>query len=183
MTEKRHEGYKFGLLRGDVCLCDFYNSHQKVLKSDSYDIPIDYKTDYNAEYSSHIVKFNSISGLSLEDLKAYNNIVYKDTLVFIIYDEIDNVGERILAKIRFSLTIGEEVFKNQSEDLIDEVIAERLAKIPLVNLKKSDQQRIKEFLSQYGKIDYVSKDDTEKIYKKINQLPEHLKKLIEEEGM
>lgn len=174
MTEKRHEGYKFGLLREGFWLCEFYNSHQKVLKSDSYDIPIDYKTGYYAEYSTSIVKFNSISGLSLEDLKAYRNIVYKDTLVFIIYDEIDNVGDRT-ARIRFSLTIGEEVFKNQSEDLIDDVIAERLAKIPLINLKKSDQQRIKEFLSQYSKIDYVSKDDTEKIYKKINQLPEHLK--------
>ena len=182
MTEERHEGYKFGLLRGDFWLCQFYNSHQKVLKSDSYDIPIDYKTNYYTEYSSRIVNFNRISGLSLEDLKEYKDIVYKDTLVFIIYDEIDNVDSTV-ARIRFSLTIGEEVFKNQSEDLIDDVIAERLAKIPLINLKKSDQQRIKEFLSQYGKIDYVPKNDTKEIYKKINQLPEHLKILIMEEGM
>lgn len=156
MTEERHGSYKYGILSGDYYITKYYNSHQEVLKTDSFVIPIDYN-DYNYQaYSTSLVDFNKISGLSLKELKVYKKIIYKNTLVFIIYDAIDEIND--FAWVRFSLTIGEEDFKYNSEELIDEVIANKLAIISSDDLSKSNQQRIKEFISQYSNKNNVPED-------------------------
>lgn len=149
MAEERHGSYKYGILcGGDYNIIKYYVSHQEVLKTNSFVTPIIYDDCNYQVHSTNIVDFNKISGLSLKELEVYKKIIYKNTLVFIIYDEIYEIDN--FAWVRFSLTIGEEDFKFNSEELIDEVIANKLAIISSDDLSKSNQQRIKEFISQYS---------------------------------
>lgn len=152
-------GYKHGIIRNpNRTIPAIRNVLTKMVGSTQESDHKKEDMEMNASiYKEMIIPFEEVDGLSLQELKAYPNLLYQDRyLIFIMYDSIASREQNGDLIIEFGDWIEEAVARyiymidteKNKECSIDEIVEEHLV-ATLDQLRTENRRRSLDFLEKY----------------------------------
>ena len=151
------EGHKFGLISNpkEESIAGYLRNCLETWETEG-------RYDFHLE---SIVPFSDVDGLTLNELRAYRELLYEGTfLVFVMYDSIiireksgDNYKEpRVKGYVRYIYMIDT---REKSDCTIDEVIVNHLKE--KIHTTTKNKHRFQSFIAKYGCEGVAVEDETD----------------------